>query len=136
MNDLDKDDDALDILFANARATPPDVPDALMARILSDAADVQPEGRKGWRGWWRSLGGAPGLGGLVTATCVGFWLGVAPPAVLPDLSGQLLGQASTLALDAETGRVTDTGTDTGTDIGTETEVAGFGWYFEESDTNG
>ncbi len=35
------------------------------------------------RPWWpralAALGGPAGLGGMVTATCAGFWLGIAPP---------------------------------------------------------
>jgi len=122
MSDLEQEDDGLEALFAKARATPPTVPDALMARVLSDAVTVQPRSRRGWRAGWRALGGAPGLGGLVTATCVGFWLGVAPPASLPDYSGQLLGGADTAALTAETYA--------------ETEPSGFGWDFEEGEING
>ncbi|MEW9919426.1 hypothetical protein AB2B41_07420 [Marimonas sp. MJW-29] len=84
--------DRLEALFEVARARPPEVPGALMARVLADAGALQPKARAaGWRGWIAALGGMPALGGLVTATCVGFWLGVAPPEGLPDLAAAVLG---------------------------------------------
>lgn len=94
MTDKDMNDAALEALFEHARAAPPQVPQALMARVLADAQQAQVTPRSGLLGWWRALGGAPGLGGLVTATCVGFWLGVAPPAGMPDLADQILVQAT------------------------------------------
>lgn len=94
MSETDNHDDVLEALFAEARATPPKVPQALLARVMADAEHARVAPRAGFQGWWRALGGAPGLGGLVTATCVGFWLGVAPPAGLPDLGNQILGQDS------------------------------------------
>ena len=91
MTDDDKMTDArLDALFEEARANPPEVPEALMARVVADAAREQPQ-RSDWRAWLAGLGGLPGLGGLITASCVGFWLGVAPPEGLPDLAGSFLG---------------------------------------------
>lgn len=94
MTDKDRiDDTALEALFDDARATAPQVSDALMARIIADAQAVRPVQAKarGLRGLIASLGGLPALGGLVTATCVGFWLGVAPPAAVPDLAATVLG---------------------------------------------
>lgn len=86
----------LDALFDQARATPPEVPQALMARVLAEAQAAQPRpARQGWHAWLKALGGAPGLGGLITASCMGFWLGVAPPEALPDLAGYLLETDST-----------------------------------------
>jgi len=86
MTDADLED-----IFAAARATPPQVPDALMTRVRADAQAMQPRAKIGWGGWLRGLGGLPAMGGLVTATCVGFWIGVAPPDTLPDLGGLVLG---------------------------------------------
>ncbi|MGB3245256.1 MAG: hypothetical protein WBB25_12020 [Sulfitobacter sp.] len=101
MNDAQKnhDDAALEAFFDAARADPPMVPQALMARVLADAQAAQPI-VGGWRTWLRALGGAPGLGGLVTATCVGVWIGLAPPQQLPDLGGLVLGMDT--AVDADT----------------------------------
>lgn len=113
---MDKDqksDDALEALFEDARAMSPEVPDALIARVAADAQQMQP-GLPLWRGIWATLGGAPGLGGLVTATCVGVWLGVSPPAAVPDLAGQVLGFESTSLEDFGMGAMT-----------------GYGWDIEE-----
>lgn len=108
MNDND-----LDTLFDAARAETPEVPQALMARVMADAARAVPTSSHGWRGWLAALGGAPGLGGLVTATCVGFWIGVAPPQGLPDVADLVLGQ------------------DTFELVESETDSGLFGWDIEE-----
>lgn len=105
----------LEALFEDARRDPPGVPAALMARVLEDAAALQTQpARPVWRGWLAALGGLPGMGGLITATCVGFWIGLAPPDALPDVAGQLLG--AELSSEAEV------------DFGT---LASFGWDIEE-----
>ncbi|MBD3662501.1 hypothetical protein [Sulfitobacter aestuariivivens] len=113
MSDVDKtiSDDALEACFEQARVTQAPLPEAAMARILADAAAVQPRApRMAWRAWVRALGGAPGIGGLITATCVGFWIGIAPPQMLPDVGGIVLGaEVSAFDLDAD----------------------GFGWDLEE-----
>ena len=98
MTDRNKDDGAaLEVLFDAARAEAPQVPEALMARVLADAAAQQPAARgSAWRRLLAAFGGMPALGGLVAATCVGFWLGVAPPAGLPDLAGEILGEDAAL----------------------------------------
>lgn len=112
----------LEDLFAQARAAPPALPEALMARVLADAQAVQPASsagraaRDGLRGWLRRLGGAPGLSGLVAATCVGFWLGVAPPFGVPDLAGSVIGFDVTL----------DSGS-----AETSLSMLGFGWDTED-----
>lgn len=103
----------LDDLFATARANPAPVPRALLDRVEAEALAQQPRPalHTGWRGWLAALGGAPGVGGLITATCVGVWIGAAPPAPLPDMGGLVLG--------FETGAVTDDG------------LGSFGWDSEE-----
>ena len=107
-------DDALEALFEDARATPPEVPAALMAQIMADAENAMPApAPQGWRGWLAALGGLPALGGLVTATCVGFWLGVAPPVGVPDFAGQVLGVDAALEDDFETPGVSGFGWDIG-----------------------
>ena len=97
-------DKELDILFDAARAETPQVPQALMARVMADAESVKGGAQTftGWRAWLAALGGAPGLGGLVTATCVGFWIGVAPPEGMPDLAGLVLGQESVELVEGDT----------------------------------
>ncbi len=118
MTDDRVNDTELEALFQQARATPPQMPEGLMARVLADAEALQPAPRAahgGWRAWIAALGGLPGMGGLVTASCLGFWLGVAPPSGLPDLAGTVLGVESTYE----------------EDIGSGTYSA-FGWDIEES----
>ena len=96
------DEDDLEALFAHARATPPRTPDALILQVLADAKAEQPRSpHAGWRAWLAGLGGLPALGGLVTATCVGFWMGVAPPDLLPDLAGAVMGVETTQDTDFE-----------------------------------
>lgn len=85
--DLDKAGmDDLERLFEQARANPPSVSDRLLQRVLADAAaGTAPQQPR----WLAVLGGLPMLGGLVSASLVGIWLGAAPPAAVPDLAGQL-----------------------------------------------
>lgn len=122
MTDNEQTDDALlEGLFEQARATPVPVSDALMARVLADAQQMQaPAQNSGWRAWLAALGGLPALGGLVTATCVGFWIGIAPPAGLPDLAGEVFGIEDLSGIEM----VFDGGL-TGGGLG------GFGWDIEE-----
>ena len=112
-------DMAMKDLFAQARRTPAPVPEGLMTRVMADAQALQPRAKSaGWRGWLVAIGGLPALSGLVTATCVGFWLGVAPPDGLPDLAGQVLGQQSSVELEVST------------------DMTGFGWDIEEGNADG
>lgn len=104
----DRQDNALEVFFEAARATPPPVPADLMARVQADAGDVQPAAPKRATGWVQALGGLPGLGGLVTAACIGVWIGVAPPQQLPDIGALALGLQEASAED----------------------TAGFGWDIE------
>ena len=83
--------DTLEAHFEAARATPPQMPAGMMDRLIADALAAQPvPAIGGWRGFWRAIGGAPALGGLITATAVGFWIGVAPPSGLPDIATQII----------------------------------------------
>ncbi len=115
MMDNNKDKDVrLESLFQDARATPPQMPDGLMARVLADAVALQPVAEKsGWRGWLTGIGGLPALGGLLTASCLGFWIGVAPPAGVPDLAGQVLGVEAALDEDLDGAGLTGFGWDIG-----------------------
>lgn len=90
-------DAALEAMFEGARAAPPVVPEALMARVMADAGAMQPVAQRSvWREWFSTLGGLSGMGGLITASCLGFWIGVAPPQGLPDLAGSVFGVPSLL----------------------------------------
>lgn len=65
--------------FEAARAAPARMPAALADRIVADARALQPR-KPIWSRILAAVGGPAGVGGLVTATVVGFWFGVAPPA--------------------------------------------------------
>ena len=85
--------------FAAARGAraAPEVPPALMARVLADAAAAQPralppapEARKAPGGALaaiaRALRPLAGLGGLSTAAlAAGLWVGIAQPGAAPDV---------------------------------------------------
>ncbi|WP_254683091.1 hypothetical protein [Phaeobacter piscinae] len=97
---------ALDDLFASVRtAAPAPLPEEVEQAILSEAAATQaailnrqalasdlasPPGAAGsgffagLRELLAGLGGWPALGGLATASAAGLWIGLAPPAFLPD----------------------------------------------------
>ena len=106
-----RNDPELDLFFDAARQAAPMPSDAVMARILADAAAVQPVPPGGfWPRWLVKIGGLPALGGLVSAACVGFWLGVAPPATLPDFAGHLLNVQSSTS-EEYTGDLADFGWD-------------------------
>lgn len=114
------DTDRLETLFQDARATPPQMPAGLMDRILADAMAAQPAPwPRGWRGLWRSIGGAPAAGGLVTATAVGFWIGVSAPTGLPDFATQII---TGVAADEMYLLADDT---------TAPDLTAFGWDIEE-----
>ena len=105
------DDFDLEAAFDAARAAPPQMPDALMARIVADAEGYQPQVPL-WRRLMAAVGGPAGLGGLVTATVVGFWLGVSPPQDTVD--PLVLIGAVELAADEDIA-----------------DLLGFGWYSDE-----
>lgn len=99
--DNDAETEALDALFETARAHPPEVPQALMARVLADADVLQPTYgrhhavRLGLRAWIADLlGGWQGMGGLVAAAAAGVWIGWSPPETLPDAGALILGYES------------------------------------------
>ncbi|MCV3271214.1 hypothetical protein [Roseobacter sinensis] len=96
--DEHSEDAALDALLDAARTAPPEVPDALMARVLADADRVQPSPAARAApssGLWSRIsdlvGGWRGMGGLVAATCAGVWIGWSPPDALPDAGALILG---------------------------------------------
>lgn len=102
-------DDDLDGFFAAARREAGPLPAGLAARMQADAARVQaeiaaavPSGGRARPGLWQelraALGGWAGLGGLATAGVAGVWLGLAPPALLPDPLDLIGGDLAELSL--------------------------------------
>jgi hypothetical protein len=85
--------DDLDQLLQRA-GRPMPVPDALMARILADAARVQPRpARAPWAGFWdvfdmvgALFGGRGAVAGLASVACAGLYLGAAQPSALVDFA--------------------------------------------------
>jgi hypothetical protein len=67
----------LEAAFARARSQPPQMSQDLSTRIARDAQAHLPAPPL-----WRRVAAA--VGGLVTATVAGFWLGVAPPSEAVD----------------------------------------------------
>ncbi len=98
-------DHDLDDLFAAARAEVAQPSPVLMARILADAAAVQPRrsvpvrARFRLGGWIAALGGTGALAGLATATFAGLWIGLAPPAAVDDFAATLWAPAAGDSLD-------------------------------------
>ena len=106
--------DNLDDLLAQravAAAKPMAVPDALMARILADAARAQPRPHTlaaravapAKLTFWQALsdvfGGAGVLAGLATAACAGIYLGAVQPAALTSVTLALAGSSAVDQLD-------------------------------------
>lgn len=102
MTQNDQTDAALDALFAELRAEPaPELSETLRARILHDAARVQPSGPTApvpvpapskWTLWREMLGGWGALGGIAAAGVAGLWIGVAPPQAVSDLTARMIGE--------------------------------------------
>jgi len=99
--------DALDQLFAQARAEQHEPGDDLMARIMADAMRNAPKQTSptstvklpsGIRGFLAALGGWPALGGLAMATVAGLWIGISPPDSLNDFAASVLGERVTVSL--------------------------------------
>jgi len=92
----DDDITALKAHFEAARSHAARPSEALLARVLADAMQIQeeqaetpaPQGRAPaheagfWRQVFQGLGGWPALTGLATATVVGIWIGASPPSGL------------------------------------------------------
>lgn len=117
MNQRDDEFATVDALLAQARNSPPQVPDALMARVLADAQAAQPEIIRSmpetqdlWARFCEVFGGWQGMGGMVAATCAGVWIGLSPPETLPD-AGVLLFGYETTDVSATTAELTSFGWD-------------------------
>ena len=88
MSEHDLKDTELEALFDAGRSSVPEIDPEFLGRLQNDAAGYFTEAVAGaapasgtgiWSQIRNALGGWAGLGGLVAATCVGFWIGVAQP---------------------------------------------------------
>lgn len=102
--------DDLDALFAAARRSEVPPSDALMARVLADAAGLQPEPapivqvvppRKTgvWGGLSALFGGGGVLAGLGTVAMAGFYIGFAQPDTVMMLADGFIAGSSVEAVD-------------------------------------
>ncbi len=97
---MNKDDDSLDLelWFSASRKHTPDPSEDLLARVLSDAAMLQPEAPgivttapepeprpSIWQQFTNAIGGWSGLAGLGTATVAGLWIGLSAPTTFTGL---------------------------------------------------
>jgi|TARA_B110000908_G_scaffold111430_1_gene130727 hypothetical protein len=78
----------IDALLDDAAHDPAVKPnETFMARVLDDALAQQPMPHLAPPSFWQQIttmfGGWQGMGGLVAATCAGFWIGISPPEGLP-----------------------------------------------------
>lgn len=91
--DFERDEIDLEQLFLAARQTTPQTSGRLQNAVLADALTFMPQAkvhvrqtdspyRRVRRGVKDVVGGWHALGGLVTASMVGVWIGVAPPSLL------------------------------------------------------
>ena len=102
----DRNDDMLDDIFAQARAVAPTPSDDLIARVMAGAALPKPVLHPAPR---RSLGqqvldllgGWTAVSGLVTATCAGVWIGVAPPSSVQDYTATYFGDEISVSIFSE-----------------------------------
>lgn len=101
---MNKDDDSLDLelWFSASRKHTHDPSDDLLARVLADAAMLQPEAPgivttapepaprvSLWAQFTNAIGGWSGLAGLGTATVAGLWIGLSAPNTLVTLSSAM-----------------------------------------------
>ena len=99
-------DDDLDKMFDAARGDGGDGPvsEALMARIIADAATEMPRRvvaapkRSLGAALFAALGGWAAVSGLAAATVAGVWLGVSPPAALDTF---LTGESLSVSMDTD-----------------------------------
>lgn len=107
-------DQDLDAFFDAARNSSPEPSPEFLARILSDAEGVQnsfvqtPFGaRKPAKSVFAQLrdaiGGWPALGGLVTASAVGVWIGISPPESVTETMAAFLGDSTEFIVDPLSG---------------------------------
>lgn len=101
----DRDMKHLDDLLAKSAASAPVPSPDLMARVLADAATLQPRTtpvvhpkRSLIAQMLDMIGGWPALGGLATAGIAGLWIGVAPPFALETLAADVWGTTAQVDL--------------------------------------
>lgn len=101
----------LDDFFAAARTSELAPSGDLMARVLADAAAMQPEAagiatapkQSAWAGFMDMIGGWPALSGVAAAGVAGIWLGVSPPMSLEQLTSDMLGTSTSVSLLSDVG---------------------------------
>lgn len=101
MTDKKFDPMELEHYFAAAGEYPARPSDAVMARVLADALDVQAAARpevtksrprvSGVKQILGELGGWPAMAGLTSAALTGVWLGINPPDELAATADAFLG---------------------------------------------
>lgn len=138
MTASDKNMDALDTLLAQSGADPASLPnDTFMALMIEGALAHQPLPQIVTPSLWQQakafVGGWQGMGGLVAATCVGFWIGISPPEGLSLQLDTVLnsGLNSGLSLGQNLDLNTDTYVTLLDDSIEDTSLFGFGWDVEE-----
>lgn len=98
----------LDDLLGHVADVTPQVSDDFMARVLADAAALQPVAyalparQNRWANLLDVIGGWPALSGLATAGIVGVWMGAAPPIGLETLAADLMGTTQSVDLLGDT----------------------------------
>ncbi|MDO6589248.1 hypothetical protein Q4539_03210 [Yoonia sp. 1_MG-2023] len=102
----DLNDDILEDIFAQARAVAPVPSDDLIARVMAGAtvpqAVPQPAPRRSLgQQVLDLLGGWTAVSGLVTATCAGVWIGVAPPASVENYTATYFGDEINVSIFSE-----------------------------------
>ena len=104
----------LELFFKAARAQSPVPGDDLMARVLADAAALQPQGAASAGLWSRlvsraqglrqEMGGWPAMTGLAAATVAGIWVGsVAPDLASEAITGYWSGESEVYVFDVMAG---------------------------------
>ncbi|MEM8536633.1 MAG: hypothetical protein AAGF56_02100 [Pseudomonadota bacterium] len=103
-----RNDNMLDDLLNHTKGVAPAPSDDLFARVLADAVVLQPKPsaiapvatpRTAWDLFMDVIGGWPAFSSLAAATIAGVWIGVAPPAVIDDLTASYLGDELSISLD-------------------------------------
>lgn len=96
-------DDDLDMLFADMRASAPEPGPGLLARVLQDATDMQPQPAaiapsaapprriSFWQQVMDQLGGWPAVAGLASCVVLGAWIGINPPTQIAPSVASLVG---------------------------------------------
>lgn len=99
------DDKKLDALFGEVRSDPVEPSSDIMARVLADAAAMQPvaaaqsvaKNPLGSR-ILSAIGGWPALSGVAAAGVAGLWIGLVPPDAVDVWMAEALGQSTEVSL--------------------------------------